>query len=249
MFSSFYTIASGLITSQKNVDTIGNNLINIQTPGYRKERIVNSAFEQELMSRMDSSGTTVLGDGIGATVAIVGDSLTQFDTGIVEETGRSMDVAINGNGFFNIAGGDGTTYLTRNGSFDIDEEGYLVLPGVGRVQGENGDILVNTSNITIGSDGTVTAADGSALGKILITATDDNTVLERTANGLFTSQTQLNASANFQLIQKSLELSNVDMNTELTGLIAAQRSLQSCSSALQIIDQIDRKAAAQIASV
>ena len=249
MFSGYYTIASGIITSQRNVETIGNNLMNIQTPGYRKERIVSSAFEQELMSRIDSSGKTVLGDGIGATVAIVGDSLTQFETGLFKETGRSLDVAINGNGFFNITGKDGKVYLTRNGSFDIDEEGYLVLPGVGRVKGQNGDIRVNSSDFTIAADGTVTGTDGSVLGKILVTSTDDNSVLERTPNGLFTSQTQLGVSTNFQLIQNGLELSNVDMNTELTDLIAAQRSLQSCSSALKIIDQIDRKAASQIASI
>lgn len=249
MFSGYYTIASGLITSQRNVETIGNNLMNIKTPGYRKERIVNSAFEQELMSRMDSSGKKVLGDGIGATVAIVGDSLTQFNTGLFKETGRGLDVAINGNGFFNIKGQDGKTYLTRNGSFDIDKEGYLVLPGIGRVQGRNGDISVKTSDITIASDGTVTRADGAVLGKILVTSTDDNSVLERTPNGLFTSQTPLTASADSELIQNSLELSNVDMNTELTDLIAAQRRLQSCSSALKIIDQIDRKAASQIASI
>lgn len=249
MFSGYYTIASGLITSQRNIETIGNNLINVQTPGYRKERIVNSAFEQELMSRTDSSGNTVLGDGIGATVAVVGESLTQYNTGIFKETGRSLDVAINGNGFFNILGEDGKTYYTRNGAFDMDKEGYLVLPEAGRVQGQNGDIRINSSDITIDSEGTVTGSDGSVLGKLLVSSTEDNSVLERTPNGLFTSQTQLNASTDCELVQKGLEQSNVDMNTELTSLIAAQRSLQSCSSVLKIIDQIDRKAASQIASI
>ncbi|NLH00329.1 MAG: flagellar biosynthesis protein FlgG, partial [Clostridiales bacterium] len=72
MLSGFYTIASGIIVNQRNLETIGNNLTNIQTPGYRGERIVKSAFEQELMSRLEASGNTVLGDGIGATAVLVG---------------------------------------------------------------------------------------------------------------------------------------------------------------------------------
>ncbi|NLH01658.1 MAG: flagellar biosynthesis protein FlgG, partial [Clostridiales bacterium] len=75
------------------------------------------------------------------------------------------------------------------------------------------------------------------------------TTLQRETNGMFTSQGPLNVSANYQLIQSSIEKSNVNMNTELTNMIAAQRSLQSCSTALKIIDSIDRKAASQIASI
>lgn len=249
MFSGYYTIASGIMTSQRRVETIGNNLLNIKTPGYRKERTINSAFEQELMSRLDSGGIRTLGDGVGASIAVIGDSLTQFNMGLIKETGNSLDVAINGDGFFNIRGQDGEAYLSRNGSFDIDNEGYLALAGAGRVQGQNGDIYIRTSEISIASDGTVTGNNGDVLGKILVASAEDNTVLERTVNGLFTSQTPLGASNDSELVQGSLELSNVDMNTELTDLIAAQRHLESCASALRIIDQLDRKAASQIASI
>lgn len=249
MLSGYYTIASGLLANQRNVESIGNNLVNNQTPGYRTERIVNSAFEQELMTRRDSSGSATLGDGIGATAAVVDDSLTLFDPGLLKETGRNLDIAINGDGFFNIKGTDGKTYLTRNGAFDIDSQGYLVLPGVGRVQGKSGDISIKTSDISVQSDGTVLSSTGTTVGNILISAPADNTKLERTDSGLFTTQDALNPSTGFQLLQKNLELSNVDMNIELTNLIAAQRALQNCASALKTVDSLNRKAAAQIAAL
>lgn len=249
MFSGYYTIASGLLASQRNVETIGNNLINSQTPGYRAERIVNSAFEQELMTRRDSSGNTVLGDGIGATAVVVDDSLTVYNPGLIKETGSSFDVAINGEGFFNIRGADGKTYLTRSGEFDMDREGYLIMPGVGRVLGKSGEILVRTSDITVKEDGTIMNSAGNVLGQLHITAPEDYSTLERTENGLFISEAPLNDSNNFQLLQNNLELSNVQMNTELTNLIAAQRALQNCASALKTVDSLNRKAATQIAAI
>lgn len=249
MLSGYYTIASGLMVNQRNVETIGNNLVNNQTPGFRTERIVNSTFEQELMSRQDSSGRETLGDGIGATAAVIDNSVTIFEPGLLKDTGRSLDVAINGDGFFNIKGSDGKTYLTRNGTFDIDSQGYLVLPGVGRVQGQNGDISVKTSDFTVMQDGTITSSTGTVLGKIQISAPQDYNTLERTSNGLFTTTAQLNTSNGYQLLQNNIELSNVDMNTELTNLIAAQRALQNCASALKTVDSLNRKAAAQIAAL
>lgn len=61
MLSGFYTIASGILTRQREIDTIGNNLVNAQTPGYRSKRMVMSAFEQELMTRKDANSRTVIG--------------------------------------------------------------------------------------------------------------------------------------------------------------------------------------------
>lgn len=241
MFSGYYTVASGMLASQRNLDTIGNNLVNIQTPGYR-EKVVNSAFEMELMTRRESIGNEVLGDGIGHVAAIVDNSITLFDGGTLKDTGRNLDTAINGEGFFNITAADGSTYLTRNGGFDLDEEGYLILPGYGRVLGENGAIKINTSDVGFLSDGTIQNADGEEIGRLLISAPADYADLVRDNNGMFTTANQLPAAQNYQLLSKRLELSNVDMNKEMTNLLDAQRAFQSCSSALQIVDALNRKA-------
>ncbi len=249
MLSSFYTIASGMMTSQKNLDTIGNNILNVETTGFRGQKVICSAFEQEMMTVNDSSGSKALGDGIGSSAVVIDSVKSLFQSGAIKSTGRGLDVAINGDGFFNVTGDDGTTYMTRNGGLDLDTEGYLVLPGVGRVVGENGYIKAASSDVVITSDGTVTSASGTRIGKIKITAPADYSTLERAANGMFTSANAVPVSKNYQLIQNSLESSNVNLNMELTNLVAAQRAFQSCSTVLSTIDSLNRKAAQQLASI
>ncbi len=249
MFSGFYSIASGVLVNQKTIDTISNNLVNAQTPGYCTESVTHSAFKQELMARSDASGSTILGDGIISPYTVIDGVQTSFDPGQLKETGRSLDVAISGDGLFNIKGSDGNTYLTRNGSFSIDSGGYLVLPGAGRVQGKNGDIQVKSSDITVSSDGTVESSSGQVLGNILVTTTTDYKTLQKAGNGLYTSSATMNVANNCKLLQKQLELSNVDVNNELTNLMATQRALQNCASALKTIDGLDQKASSQIAAV
>ncbi len=238
-----------MMTNQKNIDIIGNNLLNSETAGYRAERALYSAFEMQMMTVTDDSGRKVLGDGIGLPVSVIEKEQTMFQPGTIESTDRSLDVAINGEGFFNVTGEDGKIYLTRNGGFDLDTEGYLVLPGIGRVLGTNGYIRATRSDIQIAEDGTVSSAAGAYLGKILVSAPTDYTTLERTETGMFTTAAATPASTNYSLIQNSLEKSNVNQNMEYTYLIAAQRAFQGCSSALSTIDSINRKAAQQLAAV
>ena len=247
MFSGYYTIASGLITNQHAIETIGNNVDNALTPGYRSEQTVRSTFEQELLSRLDSKGTASLSSQKGFPIATISGTVTDFQPGSNKETDRDLDVAINGDGFFVVKGTDGQSYLTRNGSFSVDDQGYLELAGYGRVQGAVGDIRVGTSAISIDQAGIISDQQGNRLGTLSIVQPADTTTLKRADNGMFTGDTTT-PSSSFEIVQGSLEQSNVDMNTEITNLIAAQRDLQSCASALKIVDTLDRKAA-DIASV
>ena len=247
MFSGYYTIASGLITNQHAIETIGNNIDNALTPGYRAEHTVRSAFEQQLLSRLDSQGTASLGSQKGFPIATVSGSVTSFEPGTIKETDRNLDAAINGDGFFVVKGTDGQNYLTRNGSFSVDDQGYLQLAGCGRVQGALGDIHVGTSDIKIDAAGIITDRQGNTLGTLSIVQPADVKALTRADNGMFTGGGNT-PSTSFEIVQGSLEQSNVDMNTEITNLIAAQRDLQNCASALKIIDTLDRKSA-DIASV
>ena len=249
ILSGYYTIASGIKANQKNLDIIGNNLLNSETAGFLAQRAVYFAYEMEMMSVRSNGGTKILGDGIGSPIAVIESEKTLFQSGTIESTDRSLDVAINGEGFFNITGEDGTTYLTRDGGFDLDTEGYLVLPGIGRVLGSGGYIKAAGTDIEISADGTVSSSYGTTLGKILITSPTDYSALERTESGMFTFSGASPVSTKYQLVQNSLETSNVNSNVELVNLVAAQRAFQSCSSALSTIDAINRKAAQQLAAV
>ena len=109
MYSGFYTLASGILTRQNEIDVIGNNITNIKTPGYKTDRVETSSFEMELMVRMENGDPTVLGDGVGHAATIVQDIHTIMDPGIIEQTDRELDIAINGDGFFNVRTPDGQT--------------------------------------------------------------------------------------------------------------------------------------------
>ena len=185
MHSGFYTIASGLLTRQREIDTIGNNLANLQTPGYRSDRIVTSAFELGLLKQQEGGAERTLSEG-GSPVTIVGDSVTVMTGGDFQSTGRTLDIAIGGDGFFNVQGQDGTTYLTRNGQFTVDAQGYLALAGMGRVLGQGGLLQVGSDQVTVDQAGNVYNAAGGLVGTLSITRQADNTVLEKMDNGAFT---------------------------------------------------------------
>ena len=252
MLAGYYTISSGMMTSQQQIDAIGNNLVNVLTPGYKAERVLTSAFEKELLVRQEKNNSQVLGDGTGSVMNYVTDVATVFSMGNLQSTDREGDVAIGGSGFFNIQGANGQTYLTRNGSFTIDKEGYLELSGFGRVLGENGSpIQVKQSGFTVMSNGEIIDKDGNVQAKFMITLPNENATMERLDNGMFrvTAGGTMNADGNYSLVDKCLELANVEYNQEMTTLIQAQRAFQSCSSALQIMDSMNTKAATKIGTV
>lgn len=249
MHSGFYTIASGILTNQRELDMIGNNLTNVQTPGYRAGRVATSAFEMSLQKQYENGTERVLGDGTGSPIAIVDEETVVLSNGVINTTGRNLDFALSGDGFFNVQGADGTMYLTRNGQFVVDDQGYLTLAGIGRVQGTNGALLVGSDRVTVDENGNVLNSAGAYVGTLAISQPAENTVLMRMDNGMFTApQGTVNAQG-YQVVQGAIEQSNVDMNQEMTNLIAVQRAFQTCSSALQIMDGMDRKAATQIASI
>lgn len=252
MLAGFYTIASGMLTRQREQDTIGNNLTNSQTPGYRADRLLISPFEQELLTRTEANnGRQVLGRGIAATSAVVGEDVTMFGMGDIKDTGRDMDMAIGGEGFYNIQNDQNVVSLTRNGSFDIDDGGYLCLPGFGRVMGENGLIQVKDAKFQVDANGDIYGSDGAFIDKILVTVPQDGTEVVKLGNGMFQfgDGARLPQAQDYVISQRSLELSNVDMNLEMSYLIESQRAFQACSSALQTIDALNRKAATQIGSI
>lgn len=251
MYSGFYTLASGILTRQNEIDVLGNNITNVKTPGYKTDRVETSAFEMELMVRMENGEPTVLGDGVGQVSSIIRDIHTIMEPGIIEATERELDVAINGDGFFNIRTADGQIAITKNGNFDLDEEGYLVLNGVGRVLGQNGEIYIGESGFKIGDNGAITSANGNYIDTLLINKPAEGITVTKLENSSFLIQNQgdLVEAESFTVIQGALESSNVDINTELTKLIEAQRSFQLYSSALQIIDQMDQNGSSKIASV
>ncbi|MBE6906547.1 flagellar hook-basal body protein [Marasmitruncus massiliensis] len=250
MLEGFYTAASGMMMQQRTLNTITNNITNVRTPGFRAERVVATTFEHELLTRMEAGDTGVV--GAGTPIRIVDDVFTIADASLLEETGRPFDIAINGEGYFNIQGTEeGQTFLTRNGHFDVDEEGFLVLKGAGRVLGEDGEIEVGGSNFAVNEDGEVYDERNRLIDRLLITVPGQDVQLEKFTNGLYTVADggEMVPAENMTVRQGILERSNVDMNREYTLAMEAQRAFQSCSQAIKIVDQMNQKSVTQIASL
>ncbi len=248
MFSGYYTIASGIMTREKEIDVIGNNLVNIQTPGFQSERMVISDFQQELLSRMDNGEATIMSANEASTIATVGGVYPILDQGIVKETGNQLNFAISGEGYFLVEGEDGAQYLTRNGNFERDEDGYLSLQGIGRVLGNNGPIRFTDTNFYTDTDGTIRNEDGDLIAKLQISKPNSYDELQKNSNGLYQipNAQAITQAKDIMVYEKHLEMSNVDMNLEMTTMIEAQRAFQACSSALQVIDEMNRKAVSQL---
>ncbi|MBU9739284.1 flagellar hook-basal body protein [Diplocloster agilis] len=243
MFSGFYTAASGVLMNQRALNLSANNIANMKTPGYHSKRLLRTTFEEELV-RQENGQTTPIGGG--APISIVAAEASTYKQGMIEETGKIYDLAINGNGFFVVQGED-REYLTRSGNFTRDEEGYLVLPGIGRVLGDNGQIQVGDAGFTIGLDGRVYDAAGQERNQIRLVAPENYDNLVFYDNGTYGVEdgAQLNRVYP-DVYQGNLERSDVDLNAEMTRAMECQRAFQSCGKALTIIDQMNQKTSSEI---
>ncbi len=244
MLTGFYTAASGLLTQQRNINVIGNNMTNAGTPGYRGERVVTSTFDQDYLVRVDSDINTYI--GTGSQVTVVEDVPVDYNPSSLKESTSPFDCAIVGEGYFNIQGEE-RVYITRNGNFDVDTEGYLILPDYGRVIGKDGFIQTNGSHFTVHGDGTVVNENDEVIGQLEITVPAENTTPVKYNNALFYCEDTVEANE-FTVYQNTLERSNIDMNQEYTRLMEAQQAFKACSNALTIVDTMNAKAA-QLANI
>ena len=250
MLRGFYTAASGILTNERTLNVLTNNMANAKTPGFRASRVVTTTFDHELLTRIEGYNTGRI--GVGSPMRRVEDVLVNFNPNSLEETGSPYDMALDGLGYFNIQDEEGNQFLTRNGAFELNDENQLGLTAGVVVMGELGIIELATCDFTVEYDGTIYDARGKKVDKLLLTIPPEGTEIEQTRNGLFTvadMEANLPVDPGTNVIQGYLERNNIDLNQEYAMVMEAQRAFQSCSSALQIIDRIDQKAAQQIAAL
>lgn len=251
MVKGFYTLTSGMLTQQHRLDTISNNMANVSTPGYKKDKLATTTFREELTSRtgsVDKSSVKALNDT--SMIRVPDEVVTNYEQGAFDVTGRTFDFAIQGPGFFQIQTQNGERY-TRNGSFTLDENGYLSLQPIGRVSGENGPILLDNDHFTVDATGLITLEDGTVVDRILCVDFQDYSQLVKTGEGTLQSNNNANSlrTQNSQLKWKSLEHSNVSAMEEMVDMMGSQRAIQSGSQILKIYDQLIQKAVNEIGRI
>ncbi len=233
MVRGFYTLASGMLTQDRVLETAGNNLANSGTNGFKADRMASRTFGSMMVERIDGQRTPV---GSVTLMAAPDREETDFSQGAVRQTGRALDFALGGDGFFAVRTAGGTRY-TRRGAFRLDGEGYLALEGVGRVLGRDGaPIFLGTDDVSSDGQGNLLAA-GRPAGSLGVFRFADNARLRADGEGLYRGD-GAQPAADPDVRWECLEDSNIDSVRELTDAITAQRSLQSCAQALKIYDTV-----------
>ena len=241
MVRGFYTLGSGMLTKNRELSTISNNIANINTNGFKKSMLMEKAYGSLSIARSDGAKTPI---GNASLMNTVDESVTDYSPGDLKGTDRSLDFAILGKGFFAVQSAGGTAY-TRNGSFNVDGEGYLVLKGTGRVLGQDGaPIFLGTDDISSDGQGNLYAA-GRRAGSLAVVDFADYTGLATSGNGIYTGGGAVPVGAP-QISWKSVELSNTNMTEEMTDALASQRGLQTCSQALKMYDAVLDQAVSEI---
>lgn len=241
MFQGFYDLASNMITQNRNLNVISNNMSNVSTPGYKMDRLMESTFRDEMLYRYYDQGkkTEV---GTVSRMNVADERVTDYTEGGIRETGYPLDVGLTGDGFFVIETDNGEVY-TRNGSFNLNNEGYLILPGMGRVLGTDGQpIQMDTDDITIDSQGRITdAANGRYFGTIDVVDFADYAQLTKVTGGVFQAAEEP-VAGNAVVTQKFLEDSNVSLAEQMTAMMSSQRVLQGSAQILRMYDQMISRA-------
>jgi flagellar basal-body rod protein FlgG len=253
MLQALSIAATGMQAQETRIQVIANNLANASTPGFKVSR---ARFQDLLYVTNRQAGTqssqvsyvpTGITIGLGTRTAAVDQVFTE---GELQQTGNPLDVAIQGQGFFQISMPDGSIAYTRDGSFRIDQngrlvtlDGYPVIPGINIPQGAH--------HITIGPDGTVSVqvnnqAVPTQIGQLQIVQFVNPAGLEPLGQNLYRQaeaagppQTGIASENGFGSIQQGfLEMSNASVVQELVGLIEAQRAYEASSKAVQVADQM-----------
>jgi flagellar basal-body rod protein FlgG len=254
MLRALYTAASGMSAQEMNLDNVANNLANSSTAGFRKRRL---QFEDLLYQNIVMPGaastqqTTVaagLQIGLGSRSAASEIVQTQGD---FSQTGNPLDMAIRGQGFFQVTLPSGETAYTRSGAFHLDSQGSVVTSD-GNPMEPAITVPANATSVTIGEDGTVsvtTAGQSAAqqVGTIQIAlfqnpgglnSVGKNLFLATTASGDPILGTPGGSEGLGTLEQGFLEQSNVDVVEEFIQMIVAQRSYEASSRVVQAADEM-----------
>jgi len=256
MFNSLWIAKTGMEAQQMQLDVISHNLANTSTNGFKR---ANAVFEDLMYQNLRQAGantseTSQLPTGlqIGLGVRTVATS-RNFTQGNLQQSGNSLDVAIQGNGFFQVTLPDGTIAYTRDGGFKVNAQGQLVTNN-GLPIANGITIPANATSVTIAADGAVTATiPGNVapqpIGTIALASFVNPAGLEPRGQNLFV-ETAASGQPNTgtpgtnglgQLMQGFVETSNVNVVQELVTMIQTQRAYEMNSKAIQTSDQMLQK--------
>lgn len=253
MINSLMTAATGMTAQQTQLDVISHNLANVSTTGFKRSNAVFEDLMYQNLRQVGANSTeqaelpTGLQVGLGVRTVATSRNFTQ---GTPQQSGRALDVAINGGGFFQVEMPDGTTGYTRDGSFQVDAQGRMVTnSGYPLTAGIT--VPAQTESVTISSDGIVSAkisgqTQPQRIGQIELANFINPPGLEPLGQNLYRESVASGApiasapgaTGMGYLMQGYTEASNVNVVQELVQMIQTQRAYEMNSKAIQTSDQM-----------
>src|SRR5580704_8104125 len=248
------TAATGMAAQELSVQVIANNIANLQTTGYKKQTVAFQDLIYQHIRRVGAQSSdqgTILPIGIdlGGGVKTVG-TPRMMTQGTLSQTGNDLDLAITGEGFFKVLQPDGTFQYTRDGTFQMDNTGRIVTAQGNPVQ-PTITIPQNSSGLTVNAQGQVSVTQpgsttSTIIGQIGLTRFINKAGLQPVGNNQFTETPSsgapqdglANADGYGTITEGSLEQSNVDVVSEMSNMIAAQRAYEMNSKVVSAADQM-----------
>lgn len=251
MSDALYIAATGMHAQQTQVDTIANNLANLNTVGFKKSRV---SFEPLMPQPLATAHHEPLAGSMAATYkgmgASVGSIIPDFMEGEMKPTQRDLDIAIRGRGFLEVELPDGTRAYTRHGALSVNKDGFLVTAG-GLPLSALISVPSDAQSLVVNADGRVQVKSQNSdeltdIGVIELSHFMNEPGLKPMGNGLYSATDdsgepiaeRSGENGTGTLAQGYLESSNVHMVEELTNLMVAQRAYEANSKVLQAADEL-----------
>jgi flagellar basal-body rod protein FlgF len=243
MNNGLYTAFLGMRSRQRTLEAQANNIANASTTGFKAERLIYSLVEAQ---KKGSEGRQDLVAGVLTS------SGTDFTQGTTRETGRALDVSIEGDAFLQIQTPRGVRF-TRAGNLTVDSAGQLVTKTGDMVVGQRGPITIpKDSQLSIGEDGNL-SANGETFDKIKLARFENpTTALQKEGDALFmlTGEEQPQENTKSRVVQGTLESSNINSVTEMVAMISNNREFESLQRSLSLImNDVGRKISSDLGSI
>lgn len=251
MIRGLYTACSGMLAETKRTDIISNNLANVNTTGFKKDLAIFQASPEMNIYRFNdpiSVGATKIDPkpfiGILGTGVQVDDVNTDFLQGGLEKTSNPLDIALRGEGFFEVMTPQGARY-TRDGCFTKDREGRMITMEGYQLMGQNGPIVIQGEDVNIDNTGGI-SVDGRNIDTIRIVTFENLDQIIKEGDNLYQAIEEP-IEANAEVVQKYIERSNVNPVSEMTEMITAFRAYEANQKAIRTHDETLERAVNDIA--
>lgn len=252
MLRGLYTAASGMLSATVGTDTLAHNLANVNTVGFKGSKLNYQSFPEMLITRMGKQGTESIGSLM--TGNQVKGTFINYAPGAMRATGNTFDLALEGDGFFTVKTDKDETYYTRAGNFTMNEEGYLTTMNGDYVQGEAGNIQVNSNQgkVSINRQGEVFIGQ-NRVDKLKIGRFENNQMLEKVGDTFYKETPvskpltpQPGDKRGYSIHQGTLEESNVNAVSELVNNIQGLRLYEALQKNIHIHNETLGKAVNEV---